>query len=126
MPAFATALSRMRHSVLGAWLAVAYALAVLAAGLAPQAAMAHQPLAGTILCSGQGLAGDETPQPQTPSEPSHCKGCPLFPALDLPGSAQLPSTLRHAQPVAQRAPASLPFFIAPACDLPPPRAPPAV
>lgn len=116
----------MRHSLLGAWLAVAYALAVLAAGLAPQAAMAHQPLAGMILCSGQGFSGDETPQPQPTSEPSHCKGCPLFPALGLPHTAKLPETVRHAQPVAQRAPASRPFFIAPACDLPPPRAPPAV
>jgi hypothetical protein len=116
----------MRRSLLGAWLAVVYALAVLAAGLSPQLAAAHQALPGTVLCSGSGLVGDEIPPPGPASEPSHCKGCPLYPVLDLPRAAQQPEAVRHAQPVAQRLPASPASFIAPACDLPPPRAPPAV
>lgn len=69
----------LRHSVLGVWLAVAYALAVLASGLAPSPASAHGVLDGAQLCSGLTPPGQDTPEPT--GEPQHCKGCPVNPVL---------------------------------------------
>lgn len=92
MPARATpsprnALASLRRSVLGAWLAVAYALAVLASGLAPAPLLAASPaLTGALLCSGAVAPGHEVPAPA--DEVAHCKGCPLNPVLAGPASVQ--------------------------------------
>ena len=88
MPAFASSLATMRRSMLGAWLAVAYALAVLAAGLAPQAAMAHPVLEGAWLCSGLAAPGSDTPA--APVQADHCKGCPASPAMAVPPAVPQP------------------------------------
>ena len=75
MPATAPILARLRRSVLGAWLASAYALAVLAAMLAPAPAFAaHAALDGAVLCSGQ-PAPDQN-APASDGGQLHCLGCP--------------------------------------------------
>ncbi|HEY5793836.1 MAG TPA: hypothetical protein VIU82_02395 [Bosea sp. (in: a-proteobacteria)] len=76
-------LGGLRRSALGAWLAVVYALAVLASGLAPSPASALTPLDGALLCSGLTPPGQDAPEPA--GEPVHCKGCPLNPVLAGPG-----------------------------------------
>lgn len=78
-------LGGLRRSVLGAWLAVIYALAVLASGLAPSPASALAPLEGALLCSGLTPPGPDAPEPT--GEPAHCKGCPVNPILAGPGQA---------------------------------------
>lgn len=99
MPARATAFARLRHSVLGSWLAVAYALAVLAAGLAPMPALASHPdLVGAVLCSGSVVPGAEQPAPA--NEQVHCKGCPVNPVLAGPPAEQLPVIARFTATVA--------------------------
>jgi len=76
-------LSGLRRSLLGAWLAAAYALAVLAAALAPAPALAAATgLAGAMLCSGAAMPGQDAPHPA--EERLHCKGCPLQPLLAAP------------------------------------------
>jgi hypothetical protein len=124
MPAFASPLATMRRSVLGAWLAVAYALAVLAAGLAPQAAMAHPVLDGAWLCSG--LAAPASDAPGLPAEADHCKACPASPAMAAPPPMQQPTLARRALPVALERPPQPGIGPATACGLPQSRAPPAV
>lgn len=95
MPAFALPLARLRRSTLGAWLAVAYALAVLAAGLMPAPAMAMPAgIDGMVLCSGATAPGDETPAP--PGEFQHCKGCPANPVIAASPAAQAPAHVRFA------------------------------
>ena len=108
--------------MLGAWLAVAYALAVLAAGLAPQVAMAHPALDGALLCSG--LAAPAQDEPAAPAGSNHCKGCPLSPAMASPPPDQQPAIARLAQPVALSLPALHGIQPVPACGLPQSRAPP--
>ncbi len=112
----------LRHSVLGAWLAVAYALAVLASGLAPSPALAHGVLDGTALCSGLTLPGRDAPEPA--NEPQHCKGCPVNPVLAGPGQ-EAPVTLARAS-IAAVAGTGHPAADAPAPKpgLPPSQAPP--
>ncbi|MFA6964255.1 hypothetical protein [Bosea sp. (in: a-proteobacteria)] len=112
----------LRRSVLGAWLAVVYALAVLASALAPSAASAYGLIEGAVLCSGLTPPGQDAPEPA--SEPQHCKGCPVNPALAGPGQA-VPIALTRV-PVADiaatiRAAADAP---APQPGLPPSHAPP--
>lgn len=76
-----TPLEALRRSVLGAWLACAYALAVLASALSPVPAMATA-MPGQ-LCSGQ-MAQPAPGEPADGDAP-HCKPC-----LPLPGLAVLP------------------------------------
>jgi len=116
-------LRSLRRSALGAWLAVAYALAVLASGLAPSPAFAHSPLDGAWLCSG--LAPPTQGMPEPASEPAHCKGCPVNPVLagpvDVAGIADVRTPLSAAseqRPGFAALPAAVP-------GLPPSRAPPA-
>lgn len=112
----------LRRSTLGAWLAVAYALAVLVSALAPSAASAHGLLDGAMLCSGLTPPAQDAPEPA--GEPQHCKGCPVNPVLAGPGQAA-PITLARAAaaavagavPGAADAPAPKP-------GLPPSHAPP--
>jgi hypothetical protein len=95
MPAFALPLARLRRSALGAWLAVAYALAVLAAGLMPAPAEALPPgIDKIVLCSGATAPGDETPAPL--GEFQHCKGCPANPAVAASPAAQATAHVRFA------------------------------
>jgi hypothetical protein len=120
MSAATPILPHLRRSLLGAWLAVAYGLAVLAAGLAP--ASAHAALDGTLLCSGL-----SAPQPDAPApagEASHCKGCPLNPVLSAPLAPEIAAPARRALPVAPPAATSLGIDAPPAWRLPPSHAPP--
>lgn len=125
MSARATSLRNLRRSGLGAWLAVAYAWAVLALALVPAPAFAalagHD---GIVLCSGATLPDDGGPVPL--GDLAHCKGCPLNPVLAGPpaGSAalagqhavRLPQRLSRAEGLAHRF----------ATGLARPRAPPAI
>lgn len=117
------ALAGLRRSVLGAWLAAVYALAVLAAALAPAPGFAAG-IAGTLLCSGDPAPGPDLPLPA--GEMDHCKGCPLNPVLAGPSSEQPAIAARAAQPVAPRPPgiAGLPHGTV--TGLPGSRAPPAL
>ena len=95
MPAFALPLARLRRSALGAWLAVAYALAVLASGLMAAPVMAMPAgIDGMVLCSGAMPPGDETPAP--PGKFQHCKGCPANPVMAASPAAQAPADIRFA------------------------------
>lgn len=124
MPAPASSFETMRRSMLGAWLAVAYALAVLAAGLAPQAAMAHPAFDGAVLCSG--LAAPGPGEPTTPAEPSHCQGCPASSPLAALPPVQQTILAPRAHAVTLDRPAEPGIRLAAACRLPQSRAPPAV
>jgi hypothetical protein len=89
----------LRRSGLGAWLAAAYALAVLAAGLAPAPALATSfRMAGAVLCSGSPMPGPDVPAPA--GEAAHCKGCPLNPVLAGPAAEQPAIPARATVPVA--------------------------
>ena len=95
MQARAVLLDCLRRSGLGAWLATAYALGVLALALAPAPALAK--LAGhdgAVLCSGAPVPDDG--QPASPGEPGHCKGCPLNPVLAGPPAEIAPAPGRLA------------------------------
>lgn len=94
MPATASMLARLRRSVLGAWLASAYALAVLAAALAPAPAMAHPALDGMVLCSGE--PAPEQNAPASPADQAHCQGCPANPVFATPPDALQPADARVA------------------------------
>jgi hypothetical protein len=123
MPALAPLLAQLRRSTLGAWLAVAYALAVLAAGLAPSAALAHPGLDGALLCSGLSPPGPDAPEPA--GELTHCKGCPVNPVVSGPAPTLHGMIVR----LAVQAPAVQTIIPAPprmaAFGLPQSRAPPA-
>jgi len=113
----------LRRSMLGAWLAVAYALAVLASGLAHSPASAHGLLDGAVLCSGLMPPGQDMPEPA--SEPQHCKGCPVNPVLAGPAQALAIALARvSAAAVAGTVHASADAPTAKP-GLPPSRAPPA-
>lgn len=113
-------LPHLRRSLLGAWLAVAYALAVLAAGLAP--APAHAAVGGWLLCSGSSAPLSEAPAPA--GEASHCKGCPANPVLANPPAPETVAFVRRARPVAALAAARSGIVASPAWRLPPSHAPP--
>ncbi|RDJ20180.1 hypothetical protein DWF00_27970 [Bosea caraganae] len=99
MPATAPMFARLRRSVLGAWLASAYALAVLAAALAPTPALAaHSALDGAVLCSGQ-PAQDQN-APASDNSQQHCQGCPANPVVAAPPGALQPTDSRVAVLVA--------------------------
>lgn len=123
MPAFAPSFAQMRRSMLGAWLAVVYALAVMAGGLAPQAAWAHDVLPGATLCSGLVAPGSDAPDAQP--ELIHCKGCLVNPAMDAPPVADHPALAPRMAVVAPAVAVERGVILAPACDLPQSRAPPA-
>jgi hypothetical protein len=119
-------LRRLRRSALGAWLAAAYALTMLASGLAPLPAMARGLMDGTVLCSGLPLPGQEpsSPAPEPAGEPAHCKGCPLNPVLASPAPPAPAGIVRVPVVVlAQRLPAERAAPL-PVLGLPPTRAPP--
>lgn len=83
MQARAALLDRLRRSGLGAWLATAYALCVLAVALAPAPAMAaFGGSDGVVLCSGAPVPDDGQSVPT--GDLTHCKGCPLNPVLAGP------------------------------------------
>ena len=117
-------LGRLRRSLLGAWLAVGYALAVLAMALAPmQGAQAFGLESGAVLCSGNPVPSENGPA--TPlGELAHCKGCAHHPLL----AAAPPAA------AAMYAPGSRLFALVPVASgslpqgavrgLPPSRAPP--
>ncbi|KRE11959.1 hypothetical protein ASE63_19690 [Bosea sp. Root381] len=120
-------LGRLRRSVLGAWLAVAYALTLLAAGLAPAPAGAHNVFDGAVLCSGLALPGESagTPAQEPTGEVLHCKGCPLGPVFACPSRPTHIGVVRMAAAVSAEilhAQAAAPSSI---LGLPPSRAPPA-
>lgn len=113
----------LRHSVLGAWLAVAYTLAVIASGLAPSPASAQSPLDGALLCSGLTPPGQDAPEPV--SNPDHCKGCPVNPVLAGPPQAVPAALVRasvHTVADVLRGSVDAPPAL---LGLPPSRAPPA-
>lgn len=122
MPASAPSFAQMRRSMLGVWLAVAYALAVMAGGLAPQAAWAHDLMPGATLCSGLVAPGPDAPDPQP--ELIHCKGCPVNPAVDVPPVADHQRAAPRMRAVALAVPLQRGVILAPACGLPQSRAPP--
>jgi hypothetical protein len=109
--------------MLGAWLAVFYALAVLASGLAPSPASAHGLAEGALLCSGLAPPAQDVPEPV--GEPAHCKGCPVNPVLAGPPQA-VPAALARASALAVadilRGSVDAPVAV---LGLPPSRAPPA-
>lgn len=83
MQARAALLDRLRRSGLGAWLATAYTLCVLALALAPAPAMAaFDGSDGVVLCSGAPVPDEGQPAPL--GDLAHCKGCPLNPVLAGP------------------------------------------
>lgn len=97
MPDITRLFPGLRRSLLGAWLAAAYALTVLAAALAPAPALANAGLAGATLCSGAAMPGQDDPSAPA-AEGFHCKGCPLQPLLHPPGP---PRAVRALRPVTQ-------------------------
>ncbi len=113
-------LPHLRRSLLGAWLAVAYALAVLAAGLSP--APAHAALDGAPLCSGLSAPPPDAPAPT--GDAGHCKGCPVNPAMAVPPASHPAGVARQARHVALPAGASPGVVATPAWRLPPSHAPP--
>jgi hypothetical protein len=124
----ASMLERLRRSVLGAWLATAYALAVLAVALSPApAAHALGLEQGAVLCSGAPVPGGAGPdKPTAPlGEFAHCKGCSHNPVLAPPPVTVSVAVLRMAGVAAPRATAreGLPQGVV--RGLPPSRAPPA-
>jgi len=105
MQARAALLDRLRRSGLGAWLAVAYALGVLALALAPAPAMAaFGGSDGVVLCSGVPVPDEGQPAPL--GDLTHCKGCPLNPVLAGPpaeavaGQGRLATRLHAPAPLA--------------------------
>lgn len=102
MQARAVLLDRLRRSGLGAWLATAYALCVLALALAPAPAMAaFGGSDGVVLCSGV-PAPDES-QSVPLGDLAHCKGCPLNPVLAGPPAETAPAPGRLATRLASPA-----------------------
>ncbi|WP_293802343.1 hypothetical protein [uncultured Bosea sp.] len=95
MQARAALLDCLRRSGLGAWLATAYALCVLALALAPAPALAtlsgHD---GFVLCSGAPVPDEGQPLPL--GDLTHCKGCPLNPVLAGPPVEAAPAPGRLA------------------------------
>ncbi|MGO4406541.1 hypothetical protein AB4Z10_20045 [Bosea sp. RAF48] len=95
MQARAALLDRLRRSGLGAWLATAYALCVLALALAPAPALAaFTARDGAILCSGAPVPEEGAPAPA--SDLAHCKGCPLNPVLAGAPVEDTPAPVRLA------------------------------
>ncbi|BCB21795.1 hypothetical protein [Bosea sp. ANAM02] len=95
MQARAALLDRLRRSGLGAWLATAYALCVMALALAPAPAMAAFGSSdGVVLCSGAPVPDGGQPVPR--GELTHCKGCPLNPVLAGPPVDRAPEPGRLA------------------------------
>jgi hypothetical protein len=110
-----TLLSSLRRSLIGAWLACAYGIAVLAAGLAPSTALAGPAeLAQALLCSGQTVPGSDAP-----AEPEHCKGCIVTWLATVPPSGlrfapvRAPIVLAQTRPVAAPPGSAAPFGLQP-------------
>lgn len=123
MPATAPMFARLR-SVLGAWLASAYALAVLAAALAPTPGLAgHPALDGAILCSGEPAPDQHAPA--SDSDRPHCQGCPANPVVAAPPDALQPADSRVAVLVAAPQPLAAGLPRGASLGLPQSRAPPA-
>ncbi len=118
MPAPASLLAQLRRSALGAWLASLYALAVLAAVLAPSAGLsAHATLESSVLCSGEPAPGPDEPAPL------HCQGCPVNPHALSPEPPRLVAgRIARRLPAAPRLAAGRAHKASP--GLPQPRGPP--
>lgn len=95
-------LARLRRSVLGAWLACAYALAVLAAALSPVPALAFGMEPGAVLCSGAPIPDDGgNGAPSAPlGDLGHCKGCSHNPVLAAPPVLAVGIAMRQAHDLA--------------------------
>ncbi|MCR4523183.1 MULTISPECIES: hypothetical protein [Bosea] len=103
MQARAALLDCLRRSGLGAWLATAYTLCVLALALAPAPAMAaFGGSDGVVLCSGAPIPDEGQPAPL--GDLTHCKGCPLNPALAGPSAGIVPAPGRLATRLVPPAP----------------------
>jgi len=103
MQARAALLDRLRRSGLGAWLAMAYALCVLALALAPAPTMAaFGGSDGVVLCSGEPVPDNGQPVPI--GDLTHCKGCPLNPVLAGPPVEAVPAPGRLAARLVSPAP----------------------
>lgn len=124
MSALGSPLQTLRRSVLGAWLAAVYALAVLAAGLVPTSAFAaHPALAGAVLCSGQ--SGSEPSEGSEPAKDAqHCIGCPVNPVLATPPAPVQPLGVRLAAPLERSVPFLTEATHGAVLGLPQSRAPP--
>ncbi|MGO4738017.1 hypothetical protein AB4099_15825 [Bosea sp. 2KB_26] len=124
MSALGSPLETLRRSVLGAWLAAVYALAVLAAGLTPASAFAaHPALAGAVLCSGQSVS-DTSEVPEPANGVQHCIGCPINPALAIPPVPPQPVGARLAAPLERSVPILTDATHGAVLGLPQSRAPP--
>lgn len=123
MPATMSHFARLRRPALGAWLAVVYALAALAAALAPaQPAIGHPAPAMAALCSGAAAPADPAPSPSGGA--LHCEGCPAGSLMAAPPEARLPAILRQAALVSPAKPRRTePAYLA-STGLPQARAPP--
>ena len=117
-------LAMLRRSVLGAWLAAVYALAVLAAGVAPASAFAtHPALAGAVLCSGQSVSdASEVPEPGNGAQ--HCIDCPINPVLATPPAPPQPVGVRLAAALERSVPILTDAIHGAVLGLPQSRAPP--
>lgn len=116
-------LRSLRRSLLGAWLAVAYALAVLASGLAPSPASAHAVFDSALLCTGLTPPGPDVPEPA--GETAHCKGCPVNPVLAGPPQTMQAAVVRASILAVADVPRGDGDAPPAVLGLPPSRAPPA-
>lgn len=117
----------LRRSILGAWLAVAYALSVLALALAPVPSTASGLPDGILLCSGAPVPDNgSSGTPTAPlGELAHCKGCPHNPVLAGPPTVTVSIAARTETYVARSPRRQDGLFPSFATGLPPSRAPPA-
>lgn len=124
MSASGPLLAMLRRSVLGAWLAAVYALAVLAAGVVPASALAgHPALAGAVLCSGQSVS-DTSEGPEPANGAQHCVGCPINPVLAIPPAPPQPVGVRLAATLERSVPILTDAIHGAVPGLPQSRAPP--
>lgn len=114
-------LARLRHSLLSAWFAVAYALLTLAAAIVP--APVHAALDGTVLCSGVAIPGE--PPPAGGDDRPHCKSCPAsYLPLVLADAPRMSEDARFAVRLNRAAAPADPQTRQIDHGLPPSRAPP--
>ena len=127
MPARARLFPWLRRSILGAWFAVTYALAVLALALAPAPSLAFGLPGGSLLCSGEAVPDEGgSGAPATPlGDLAHCKGCPHNPVLAGPPALATAVIARAETYVALPPRRQDARFPSSATGLPPSRAPPA-
>ena len=120
MSARPTLYSHLRGSLLGAWLAVVYGLAVLATAAMPTPV--HAVVEGTVLCSGLSVPPADGPGADGADDP--CKSCPTGPLQALPPVQQLAAPARPARLVVLAGGLSSGVLAPPGWRLPPSHAPP--